>query len=846
MRIPTLYRASFGYLWRHPWQLGLALVGICIGVAVIVAVDLANDSSRTAFRLSMDTLNGAATHQVVGGPSGVDESVYVELRRAGFRRAAPIVDGRVDAGALTLNVLGIDPFAEREIRPYTLGGREERGVLQEESGGRGAFDEAALRRLLVEPGASLVSAAAARTLGLVVGDTYGVRVGGREERAAVVGIIGDDVAALGNLVVVDVSTAQGWFRQFGYLSRIDLRLTGEEADTLRPQLPVGVSLLDADTRTRTTSEMSAAFMTNLTAMSLLALLVGIFLIYNSVGFAVLQRRGLIGVLRALGITRREVFGLIVVEAAGLGIVGAVLGVATGIWLGQVLLELVSRSINDLYFRVSVTDLDLNALSLVKGVAAGVLATTMAAAGPAWEASGYRPQLAMRRSVLEQRGGRLVPWLAGAGLLFAASSAGMLQVSGQSLPAGLAALFLAILGFALCIPIAVRTLSAAGAPLAGRLGGIPARLAVGGIATSLSRTGIAIVALAVAVSATAGVSIMVQSFRGAVVEWLDETLRSDLYVGVDNGSLDPELVGAIGRLPGVAEFSTSRRAWLESETGRTRLIVLKMAGASYAGTRLLDADPGAAWRAFESDEAVLVSEPYAYRHAVRPGDPVILETASGRHTFRIAATFRSYDANPGSLLMSRRTYERYWPDREIDAMGIYLHDGADAADVIAAIAALAVGRQSVEMRSNRELKSLSLEIFDRTFIITDVLYWLAVGVAVVGILGAMLALQLERARELAVLRALGVTPGQLGIMVTLQSGLIGLLSGLAALPLGLLMAWLLIEVINRRAFGWSMAVTVEPGALASALVLAVGAALAAGVYPAWRAARSRPALAMREE
>ena len=844
--MPTLYRASFGYLLRHPWQLGLALVGICIGVAVIVAVDLANNSSRKAFLLSMDTLNGAATHQVVGGPAGVDESVYVDLRRAGFRRAAPMVDGRVDAGALSLTVLGIDPLAEGEIRAYTLAGRDERGVLTGDAGRPGGFDETALRRLLVDPGASLLSGSAARALGLTVGDAYLVRVGGREERAIVAGIIADDVAALGYLVVVDVSTAQGWFRRYGYLSRIDLRLGGDEADELRRQLPDGVSLLEADARTRTTSEMSAAFMTNLTAMSLLALLVGIFLIYNSIGFAVLQRRGLVGVLRALGITRREVFGLIVFEAAGLGILGAVLGVAAGVWLGQALLELVSRSINDLYFRVSVTDLDLDPLSLAKGVAAGILATTLAAAGPAWEASGYRPRLAMQRSVLEQRGGRLVPWLAGAGLVFAAMSAGILQVSGRSLLAGLVALFLMILGFALCIPVVVRYLSATGASLAGRLGGIPARLAVGGIATSLSRTGIAIVALAVAVSATVGVSVMVQSFRGAVAEWLDETLRSDLYMGVDNGSLDPDLVESVGRLPGVAEFSSSRRVWLESETGRTRLIVLKMASRSYAGTRLLDADPDSAWAAFEADEAVIVSEPYAYRNGVGPGDPVFLDTAAGRHRFRIAATFRSYDANPGSVLMSRRTYERYWPDRNVDSIGIYLRDGTDAANVVDDIAALAAGRQAVELRSNRALKVLSLEIFDRTFIITDVLYWLAVGVAVVGILGAMLALQLERARELAVLRALGVTPGQLGIMVTLQSGLIGLLSGLAALPLGLLMAWLLIEVINRRAFGWSMSVTIAPGPLVSALALAVGAALVAGLYPAWRAARSRPALAIREE
>jgi putative ABC transport system permease protein len=190
--------------------------------------------------------------------------------------------------------------------------------------------------------------------------------------------------------------------------------------------------------------------------------------------------------------------------------------------------------------------------------------------------------------------------------------------------------------------------------------------------------------------------------------------------------------------------------------------------------------------------------------------------------------------------------KHWNDPTIDALGIYLEHGADIDKVMLELERTSNGKQAILVRSNRDLKDMSLQIFDRTFVITDVLYWLAVGVAVIGILGAMLALQLERARELAVLRALGMTPGQLGGMVTLQTGLIGLLSGIAAVPLGLLMAWILIDVINRRSFGWSMDIRISPDVLLGALALSVGAALIAGIYPAYRAARAQPALAMREE
>jgi putative ABC transport system permease protein len=168
-----------------------------------------------------------------------------------------------------------------------------------------------------------------------------------------------------------------------------------------------------------------------------------------------------------------------------------------------------------------------------------------------------------------------------------------------------------------------------------------------------------------------------------------------------------------------------------------------------------------------------------------------------------------------------------------------------AQAMAALRALP-GAAELEIAEPGEIREVSLRIFDRTFVITDVLYWLAVGVAFIGILGAMLALQLERGRELAVLRALGMTPAQLGTMITTQTAVIGLLSGIAAVPLGIMMAYVLIEVINRRAFGWQIDMAVAPDILLSAIVFAIGAALLAGIYPAFRAARSQPAAAMREE
>lgn len=846
---PVLFRASSGYLLRHPWQLALALLGICVGVAVIVAVDLANASARRAFALSMDSITGEATHQIIAGPVGVDETLYTRLRvEAGMRNIAPVVEGYAQIGNATLRVLGVDIFAERDFRTYTFTG----SVLA---------NDKTYRRLLTEPGALLMSARTASSLGLTTGNELQVSVGGRFFPAVLVGLLeGTDTSAAGldDLIIVDIAVAQIWLNEIGRLTRIDVRFpeAGEGdavVNEMRSWLPAEAQLLSAAGRTRSVAEMTNAFMTNLVAMSLLALLVGIFLIHNSVGFMVLQRRGLIGILRALGVTRRQIFQLILSEGLLLGTIGAILGVMLGIVIGERLLTLVSRAINDHYFIVTVTELALSPYSVLKGLAAGLGATIVAAALPAIEATRYAPKLALARSVLEQRTRTLAPYAAAAGVVMIMLAYIVLEFSGDSLISGFAALFLLVFGIALGVPIAIRASARFAVPIAARLGGPVARLAVAGIVAALSRTGVAIVALAVAVSAAIGVSVMVESLRDSVITWLDNTLRADIYIAAPGvaadrpgGQLDAALVADILQVPGVIDHSASRSVWIESENRRTQIIAVSMASETYASVRLLAGDPGEVWSAFDASDAVILSDPYAYRYGLNTGDILTLDTVSGEHAFPVAGIYQNYDTNQADVLMNRSTYVTHWRDTQIGSLGLYLAPDANLENVLQQLRQITAGRQALLIRSNRDIRVRSMEIFDRTFVITDVLYWLAVGVAFIGILGAMLALQMECARDLAILRALGMTPGQLGGLVSVQTGFMGLLSGLAAIPLGLVMAWILIAVINRRAFGWAIDITVSPGILVSGVFLSIGAALLAGFYPAWRVASAPPAAAMREE
>lgn len=832
--MPTVLKASIAYLWRHPWQLVLAVLGISIGVAVIVAVDLANASSRIAFLQSLDSITGKATHQVVGGPTGIDEALYASLRREhGYDAVAPIVESGAFVGERSLTLLGADLFAEQALREYPFAAGENKLP-------------SLFTAFLITPGSVVLSADTAGQLGIAPGDRFEITVRGRRQDALLAATF-DDGGTLAGYVLADIATAQEWLGTPGALTRIDVRLVDDEIDAFDALLPANVRLLDAEGRTRTTLEMSDAFMVNLNAMSLLALLVGLFLIYNSASFSVLQRRPLLGILRALGVTRREAFLLIITEAAVLGTVASLLGIGVGIWLGEKLLFLVTQSINDLYFRVAVTSVTIETLTIAKGLGAGIVAALVAAAIPALEAASSPPRLAMTRSTLESGTRKVVPRIALLGLVVLGAATITLGLSEHSLVAGLAAIFLLIFGFALLIPWLVRRLTQLLAPLAFRLGGVPARLAVTGIAASLSRTGVAIVALCVAVAATIGVSIMVDSFRGSVNAWLTQRLQADVYLGLSSGGIDPDLVDAVTSLPSVEAFSTTRRVLFADSRGETRVIAIRMAPGDYAGTELLDADADTAWPRWEQEDVVFVSEPFAYRANLGPGSTIALPTDSGMQSFEVAATFQSYDVNGSGVLMSRASYDRHWDDPGVDSMGLHLVEGTSIDATVRSINEL--GRdygQVLFVNSNVDILDLSLSIFDRTFIVTNILYWLAVGVAIVGILGAMLALQLERGRELGLLRALGMTPLQLGGNITFQTGTIGALAGLAAIPLGIGMAWVLIDVINRRAFGWQIDISVTPGYVVAGMGLAIGSALIAGAYPAWRAAQTEPALAMREE
>jgi putative ABC transport system permease protein len=832
----SLIKTSLRDLTRRGWQLALMILGVALGVAVVVAINLANQSATQGFALSTQAVVGKATHQVRGGPSGIPASVCRLVRvDLGIGASAPVVEGHAQAPAWdgqTLRILGIDPLAEAPFRSY----------FDQVSATQNAFVP-----FFTKPGGVLVPQALADGHGLAPGDSFELAIGGRREDVTVLGVMsqpGKDGQPLPeDLLVMDVGTAQELLGMPESLTRIDLIATPEQASRVQEALPAGLTVVSASQESATAAQLASAFQLNLTALSLLALVVGMFLIYNSVMFSVVQRRTVLATLRALGATGGQLFSMVCLEALLVGLLGAGIGLGLGWILAQGAVRLETQTINDFYFVVAVRQVTLTLGDALKGLLLGGLASVAAAAGPAVEAARVQPAEALRPSTLETRVRTWVPWLSLLGLGLSIVGAAILLAVTDSLAASFAGMFAILFGLALLVPAATVALCRLASPglgaVFGRLGVIAART----VDRALSRTSVAIAALMVALSVTIGVGVMIDGFRGTVVHWLDLTLRADVYVSAPaagdtrpTASLPSDLADTLRGVPSVDAVETFRGVTVQGTDGPVRLSVTDARRERAAGLyRFASGTPNAMWDAVLQG-SVIVSEPYAYRHGIASGaGSVRLLTDQGWRTFPIVGVYYDYASDRGTVLMADTVYHRYWRDRSISSLGVYLAPGADLQRATRDISASLAGMGLV-VQPTRALREQALHIFDRTFAITAALRLLAIVVAFVGVLSALLALQLERRPELATLMALGLTEGGLWTLSLIETGIVGAIAGVCSVPTGLILAAVLTYVINLRSFGWTIQWSVDPWILISAIAIGIAAAMLAGVYPIRRLSR----------
>jgi putative ABC transport system permease protein len=844
-RLSLFYRLMIRPLWAEPVRTALTVLAIALGVAVVLAIDLAGNAATGSFHSSLETLAGDNDLEIVA-TGGVPQQVVGALAAMPYSlRISPRID---DYAVLTdtrqsVPLIGLDFVAnvsDLSTRP---------------SAAEIVNPQDALKYL-----ADYNSVWLGESLNRRIGDRVPLLINDHLAEYTVRGVFPD---SNGNAaaIVMDIAGAQHALGRAGTIDRILVKVPqGIPLDAWQQRLaampPAGTEVRLAGTSTIENRKMLAAFRWNLRLLSYVALVVGAFLIYNTISVSVVRRRADIGIVRALGASRAAVLIAFLGEAFSFGLLGTMLGLPLGRLMASAAVKLMSTTVESLYVSSRPGPLDLNVGALILAFVIGIGVSISSAYSSACEASQVPPVEAMARGRREYVA--VVHKLRDLFWAFALGSAALAAsrapaVGGKPLFGYLATLFL-VVAAALAIPAFVAGATRSAGSILGKLFGVEALLASRSLSASLRRTSVLVGALSTAIAMMTAVAIMVGSFRQTVLLWMENQLPADLYMrpagNIGPGrhpTISPNVVETIAHLPGVAAIDRLREYEISYDGMPAGLASIELnVLRSYHNVDFLSGHSANAVLAdLRGQNAVIVSEPFANKHRVRAGDSITLSMGEARASFRIADIYYDYSSERGTILMDRETLLRYLPDPAPSNLAIYVAPGTSIADARVAIERAAAGRR-VLLFTNRDLRGEALRIFDRTFAITYALEAVAVIIAVMGVAGALLALVIDRRRELALLRFLGAASAQIRKLIVVEAALLGMLATAAGVAVGFALSLILVFVINKQSFGWTIRFHWPVAVLLGALSVVYLATVLAGLYPANVAVRLRAIEVVHEE
>jgi putative ABC transport system permease protein len=811
---PLIDAALTGPLRRSPGRNALLVIAIALGVALGFAIYLINRSAADEVSLAARSLYGLADLAIESG-AGLDEDLYPRVAAvAGVAVASPVVEveGKLADRRGSLTLIGVDVFRSQQLQSSLA-------ALAGSMSSADAFD----------PQAVFLSASAARDLQRSTGDVIEIQVGEQTQQLRVAGVL-PQAGLEDRAGVMDIAAAQWKFGRLGKLSRINVRLaSGASPERVRADI---AALLPPDARVTTPGEasdealrLSRAYRSNLTALALVALFTGGFFVYSTQSLATLRRRREFAVLHALGVTRGQQLALVLAGSAIIGTFGAVLGVILGIAAARIGLSAIGGDLGAGYFRGLATELEVHGWEIAAFCVLGVMVAIVGALRPAIEAARVPTAAALKAG--DVTSGELRTHGAVVTALFVLAAIVLLlpPIAGLPLP-GYIAIALLIVGAVVAMPSIVRMVLRH-APVARA---IPYQIAIAQIAGTARYATLSVSAILVSFSLMVSMAIMVTSFRTSLDQWTQRILPADVYVRLgyvgQSAHLDARTVERIGHLPGVAYFETSRfgRAQVEQSAQSVTLIA-----RSADHTPLADA----LWMT-ETAESQLrtdatpawVSEAAADLYGIRAGDAFELSVGGKRLAAFAAGIWRDYEHQNGAIVIGSVDYVRATGDTGINTVSLWLQPGADSDALENQIRDLLPATQ-YDLRTPPDLRRLSLQAFDRTFAITYLLELVAVLIGLFGIAAGISAQVLARRGEFGVLRHLGFTRAQIASMLAIEGAVLGAVGVLIGLLTGGLVGLILIYVVNRQSFHWSMDLA-APGWLLtslSALLLAAAAGIA---------------------
>ncbi|MBX9964384.1 MAG: ABC transporter permease [Burkholderiales bacterium] len=790
-------RLLIGPILQHPGRSLLCVVAIALGVALGFAVQLINGSAISEFTRAAQTLAGKADVTVRGPRQGFDESIYVDLaRRDGVALASPAleVDAKLPGREEPLRVIGLDVFRAGRLQPALF------------AEGADLLDSLRADTVFLSP-------AAMGWLGVKPGDTLTVQSGLARHGLHVAGALTGE-ASLGRVAVMDIGAAQTLFDRIGRVSRVDLRLaSGVDVERFVAALDLAPGLTaerprDAGTAT---DRMTRAYRVNLDVLALVALFTGGLLVFSTQALSVAQRRAQIALLRVLGCTRGQIAGLLLAEGLLLGIVGAALGLAGGLALARIAMEIVGADLGAGYFRGIAPVLRVSPVAALTFGGLGVVAAVVGSLGPALEAARAAPAAALKSGDDQRAFAALRPPWIGIACLGAGAAASALPPVDDLPVFGYLAIAALLMGTILSLP-ALTAFALARIPTAQR---IPVALAIEQLRARPAQAALSLAAIVAAVGLSVSMAVMVSSFRTSVDAWLEAVLPADLYLrsssGGDSAFFTESDQARIRDVPGIARIEFLRWQQVLLDPQRPRVTLLARDGVDLDAERRLpligpiaSTDPSLprAW----------LSEQTAAIYGFAPGQRIAVPLNGRLHEFVVAGIWRDYARQNGAVLIDRAIYTALADDRSANDAGMWLTAGTTSADVQSAIEAV-TGKDAVEFATPGEIRAVSLSIFDRTFTVTYALEAAAVLIGLVGLSSAIGSQVLARRREFGMLRHVGVLRGQIARMLATEGFIVAAVGLLIGVALGFAMSLVLIHVVNRQSFHWGMQLHVPVAGLA---------------------------------
>lgn len=847
-RIGRLLRTvSIPRFHEHKLRTTLTILGISLGVAMLIGVVLVNRSILRSFAETLDDISGKTDLEVTAAAS-FEESRLDEVRAVpGLGHATPVVQETAllrhpDVPGERLLIIGVDFLGQDDEHFRRYDSTEMKAIKDDPI----AFLNSSTNLI--------VSRKLANRFGLKLKDTLPIQTPTGVQPFQIWGFIEEEGVGRafgGSVAVMYYQAMQVAFERGTRIDRIDIAAApGQDVAALgaalEKALGPGFEAKRPERRNSQVAQLTAGLSLALTMGSLVALLVGMFLIYNTMSISVVQRKRELGILRALGTTKRQILVLFTLEGFLLGCVGSAIGVLLGILLARVMLGGVADTVGEIYLQVAVTDVHVDPLLAAAGFVLGVLGAVASAFIPAREATRVSPVETLRTGShppSAPRRGFTVADLGALALLGAASGLRLLPaIDGQPYGA-FTATVLVLLGVALFVPRIVGVVHRVlRRPLEAALG-VEARLANDNVPRDLRRASITAGALMVGVSLTVAMGSFLYSLKESTTTWVGQTVPADIFItsganfsGVKNTPMSDAISPQLAAIPGVREVDRIR---VMSIVYRDRPIKLLSAGlatfAKHSHMTFLQGNLEEALPRLLKDE-VMVSENLARRFDLKVGDPIELNSPTGLRSYRLAAVILDYTSDQGTVIMDRGTMIRDWGDAQVDTYELYLDDAVAPETVKRAVEEKFGDALNLFVLTNKEFKAELERLLDQTFSIMDALELVAMIIAVLGVVNALLATVIDRIRELGVMRAIGMLRRQVRRMVMLEAGILGVSAVLAGLLAGLALGWILVNDVFLAQSGWYIDMQVPVRHVLQSAALVVVVSTLAGWYPARQAAR----------